>query len=62
MRDLQTSGIVGLSASKVGYRYSDRHGEVNDKKMLPFCQQFLPAFGQRRVLLVDTHTGGIKSF
>ncbi|MBB8666706.1 hypothetical protein HEK87_023315, partial [Escherichia coli] len=32
MRDLQTSGIVGLSASKVGYRYSDRHGEVNDKK------------------------------
>ncbi|HHP0007103.1 TPA: hypothetical protein ACRZIL_004572, partial [Escherichia coli] len=22
MRDLQTSGIVGLSASKVGYRYS----------------------------------------
>ncbi|HGU1003834.1 TPA: hypothetical protein ACM6Y7_004489, partial [Escherichia coli] len=23
MRDLQTSGIVGLSASKVGYRYSD---------------------------------------
>lgn len=37
MRDLQTSGIVGLSASKVGYRHSDRHGEVNDKKMLPFC-------------------------
>lgn len=32
MRDLQTSGIVGLSASKVGYRHSDRHGEVNDKK------------------------------
>ena len=32
------------------------------KKMLPFCQQFLPAFGQRRVLLVDTHTRGIKSF
>lgn len=63
MRDLQTSGIVGLSASKVGYRHSDRHGEVNDKKkMLPFCQQFLPAFGQRRVLLVDTHTRGIKSF
>ncbi|HAM3690491.1 TPA: hypothetical protein IBU91_003817 [Escherichia coli] len=28
MRDLQTSGIVGLSASKVGYRHSDR----NDKK------------------------------
>ena len=28
MRDLQTSGIVGLSASKVGYR----HGEINDKK------------------------------
>ncbi|WP_436835143.1 hypothetical protein, partial [Shigella flexneri] len=26
MRDLQTSGIVGLSASKVGYRHSDRHG------------------------------------
>ncbi|MCK2927206.1 hypothetical protein MZG30_21725, partial [Escherichia coli] len=22
MRDLQTSGIVGLSASKVGYRHS----------------------------------------
>lgn len=62
MRDLQTSGIVGLSASKVGYRHSDRHGEVNDKKMLPFCQQFLPAFGQRRVLLVDTYTRGIKSF
>lgn len=33
MRDLQTSGIVGLSASKVGYRYSDRHGEVNDKNV-----------------------------
>ncbi len=32
MRDLQTSGIVGLSASKVGYRHSDRHCEVNDKK------------------------------
>ncbi len=32
MRDLQTSGIVGLLASKVGYRHSDRHGEVNDKK------------------------------
>ena len=32
MRDLQTSGIVGLSASKVRYRHSDRHGEVNDKK------------------------------
>ncbi|EES9723026.1 hypothetical protein ABE292_003981 [Escherichia coli] len=32
MRDLQTSGIVGVSASKVGYRHSDRHGEVNDKK------------------------------
>ncbi|XNN28773.1 hypothetical protein ACLK2F_19725 [Escherichia coli] len=32
MRDLQTSGIVGLSASKVEYRHSDRHGEVNDKK------------------------------
>lgn len=32
MSDLQTSGIVGLSASKVGYRHSDRHGEVNDKK------------------------------
>ncbi|KUV48713.1 hypothetical protein A8M52_31680 [Escherichia coli] len=62
MRDLQTSGIVGLSASKMGCKHSDRHGEVNDKKMLPFCQQFLPAFGQRRVLLVDTHTRGIKSF
>ncbi len=32
MRDLQTSGIVGLSASKMGCKYSDRHGEVNDKK------------------------------
>lgn len=60
MRDLQTSGIVGLSASKMGCKHSDRHGEVNDKKMLPFCQQFLPAFGQRRVLLVDTHTRGNK--
>ncbi len=57
MRDLQTSGIVGLSASKMGCKHSDRHGEVNDKKMLPFCQQFLPACGQRRVLLVDTHRG-----
>lgn len=62
MRDLQTSGIVGLSASKVGYRHSDRHGEVNDKKNVAVLQQFLPAFGQRRVLLVDTHTRGIKSF
>lgn len=60
MRDLQTSGIVGLSASKMGCKHSDRHGEVNDKKMLPFCQQFLPACGQRRVLLVDTHTRGNK--
>ena len=32
MRDLQTSGIVGLSASKMGCKHSDRHGEVNDKK------------------------------
>ncbi len=55
MRDLQTSGIVGLSASKVGYRHSDRHGEVNDKNVA-VLQQFLPAFGQQRVLLVDTRT------
>lgn len=32
MRDLQISGIVGLLVSKVGYRYSDWYGEVNDKK------------------------------
>ncbi|EMN6503920.1 hypothetical protein WB575_002876 [Escherichia coli] len=32
MRDLQTSGIVGLSASKMGCKHSERHGEVNDKK------------------------------
>lgn len=33
MRDLQTSGIVGLSASKMGCKHSDRHGEVNDKNV-----------------------------
>ncbi len=42
MRDLQTSGIVGLSASKMGCKHSDRHGEVNDKKCCrsanSFCQ------------------------
>ncbi|EGI6811767.1 hypothetical protein ABSL22_003335 [Escherichia coli] len=32
MRDLQTSGIVGVLASKVEDRHSDRPGEINDKK------------------------------
>ena len=38
MRDLQTSGIVGLSASKMGCKHSDRHGEVNDKKNVALLQ------------------------
>ena len=62
MRDLQTSGIVGLSASKVGYRHSDRHGEVNDKKNVAVLPTVPASIRQRRVLLVDTHTRGIKSF
>lgn len=62
MRDLQTSGIVGLSASKVGYRHSDRHGEVNDKKNVAVLPTVPASIRARRVLLVDTHTRGIKSF
>lgn len=56
MRDLQTSGIVGLSASKVGYRHSDRHGEVNDKKNVAVLPTVSCQHSGNRVLLVDTHT------
>lgn len=62
MRDLQTSGIVGLSASKVGYRHSDRHGEVNDKKNVAVLPTVPASIRATKVLLVDTHTRGIKSF
>lgn len=62
MRDLQTSGIVGLSASKMGCKHSDRHGEVNDKKNVAVLPTVSASIRATKVLLVDTHTRGIKSF
>ena len=62
MRDLQTSGIVGLSASKMGCKHSDRHGEVNAKKNVAVLPTVSASIRATKVLLVDTHTRGISRF